>query len=44
MEERFGRDNVIALGTVDENGCPWVRSVNNYYEDGSFYGHVCALP
>lgn len=36
MEERFGKDNVIALATV-ENGVPWVRSVNGYYEDGAFY-------
>lgn len=43
MEERFGRDNVIALATVDENGCPWVRSVNSYYEDGSFYVVTHAL-
>lgn len=36
MEERFGKDSVIALATV-ENGVPWVRNVNGYYEDGAFY-------
>lgn len=36
MQERFGKDQVVALATV-ANGQPWVRSVNAYYEDGSFY-------
>ena len=36
MKERFGKDNVIALATV-EDGVPHVRSVNGYYEDGAFY-------
>lgn len=36
MNERFGKDNIIALATV-ENGIPHVRSVNAYYEDGAFY-------
>lgn len=36
MIERFGRDTVIALATV-ENGVPCVRNVNAYYEDGAFY-------
>lgn len=36
LTERFGKNNVIALATV-ENGIPWVRNVNAYYEDGSFY-------
>lgn len=34
--ERFGKDSLIALATV-ENGSPQVRTVNAYYEDGSFY-------
>ncbi|MDO4740291.1 MAG: pyridoxamine 5'-phosphate oxidase family protein [Eubacteriales bacterium] len=37
MDERFGCDSLIALATVDGAGTPWVRSVNGYYEDGSFY-------
>lgn len=36
MNERFGQDTIIALATVEE-GIPSVRSVNAYYENGSFY-------
>lgn len=36
MKERFGRDSLIALATVDE-GIPYVRTVNGYYEDCAFY-------
>lgn len=36
MEERFGRDSIIALATSAGN-IPYVRNVNAYYEDGSFY-------
>ncbi len=36
MNERFGKDSVIALATV-ENGIPYVRNVNAYYEDEAFY-------
>lgn len=42
MSERFGHDNVIALATT-ENGVPYVRYVNAYYEDGSFYTITYAL-
>ena len=35
MTERFGKDNVISLATV-ENGAPSVRSVNTFYENGAF--------
>ena len=42
MNERFGRDNVLALATV-ENGLPQVRYVNAYYENGSFYVFTYAL-
>ena len=35
MIERFGKDTVIALATV-ENGIPYVRYVNAYYENGQF--------
>lgn len=34
--ERFGRDSIIALATVEE-GMPDVRNVNAYYENGAFY-------
>jgi len=36
MLERFGKDSVIALATVQGN-IPHVRSVNAYYADGAFY-------
>jgi len=42
LQERFGKDNVIALATV-ENGLPAVRYVNAYYEDGAFYVITYAL-
>lgn len=42
MNERFGRDTVIALATV-EHETPYVRNVNAYYENGSFYVITYAL-
>ncbi len=36
MVERFGKDTVIALAT-EENGMPYVRFVNAFYEDRYFY-------
>ena len=42
MIERFGKDTVIALATV-EHEMPYVRNVNAYYEDGSFYIITYAL-
>lgn len=36
MTERFGKDTVIALATP-EDGVPFVRYVNAFYEDGAFY-------
>lgn len=36
MIERFGRDSLISLATVDGT-TPWVRTVNSYYENGAFY-------
>ena len=42
MEERFGQDTVIVLGTTDGD-YPAMRYVNAYYEDGSFYVITYAL-
>lgn len=42
MQERFGQDGVLSLATV-EDGAPWVRSVNAWYEDGAFYVITYAL-
>jgi len=36
MLERFGKDSLIALATT-ENGKPFVRNVDSFYEDGAFY-------
>ena len=36
MVKRFGKDNVIALATT-ENGIPYVRNVNAFYENKAFY-------
>ena len=36
MIERFGKDNIIALATTVDNK-PYVRSVNSFYDKGSFY-------
>ena len=36
MMERFGKEPIIALATM-ENATPYVRYVNAYYENGSFY-------
>ena len=42
MIERFGKDTVISLSTV-ENRIPYVRYVNAYYEKGAFYIITYAL-
>ncbi len=42
MVERFGKDALIALATI-ENGVPYVRHVNAYYENGAFYIITYAL-
>ena len=36
MNERFGKDSLIALATAEGN-TPYVRAVNSYYMDGAFY-------
>lgn len=42
MNNRFGKDNVIALATI-ENNIPYVRSVNAFYNDKAFYVITYAL-
>ncbi len=42
MIERFGKDTIIALATI-ENEVPYVRYVNAYYENGAFYVITYAL-
>lgn len=42
MDERFKKDSIIALATLD-GGLPCVRNVSGYYEDGAFYVITYAL-
>lgn len=42
MMERFGKDTIISLATV-ENEIPYVRNVNAYYDNGSFFILTYAL-
>lgn len=42
MNERFGKDSLIALATVSDN-MPFVRTVNSYYENSCFYVITYAL-
>ncbi|MCI8387168.1 MAG: pyridoxamine 5'-phosphate oxidase family protein [Clostridiales bacterium] len=42
MNERFGKDSLIAIATVNGDK-PEVRAVNSYYEDGAFYVITHAL-
>lgn len=42
MNERFGKDNIIAIATV-KDGKPHVRNVDGFYEDGAFYVITYAL-
>lgn len=40
--ERFGKDSLIALATVEE-GVPYVRIVDGYYDNRAFYVLTYAL-
>lgn len=42
MIERFGKDTIISLATI-ENAVSYVRNVNAYYENGAFYIITYAL-
>ena len=42
MTERFAKDSLITLATI-ENGIPYARVVDAYYEDGAFYIITYAL-
>ena len=37
LKERFEKDLLISIATVDETGKPWVRTVDAIYIDGAFY-------
>lgn len=42
ITERFGKDSLIALATTEE-GVPYVRTVNGYYDNRAFYVLTHAL-
>ncbi len=37
LKERFEKDSLISIATVDKAGKPWVRTVDAIYIDGAFY-------
>jgi len=43
LNERFGKDSIMSLATVDEKGMPWVRSINAIFCEDSFYTITYAL-
>jgi len=43
LSERFGKDSLMALATVDEKGIPWVRTIDAIFCEDSFYTITYAL-
>ena len=43
MNERFSKDSLMALATVDETGKPWVRTIDAIFYEDSFYTITYAL-
>ena len=43
LNERFGKDSLMALATVDEKGTPWVRTIDAIFYEDSFYTITYAL-
>ena len=37
LKERFEKDSLISIATVDKTGKPWVRTVDAIYINGAFY-------
>lgn len=37
LKDRFEKDSLISIATVDKTGTPWVRTVDAIYIDGAFY-------
>lgn len=37
LKDRFEKDSLISIATVDKTGKPWVRIVDAIYIDGAFY-------
>lgn len=43
LNERFSKDSLIALATIDEKGLPWVRTIDAIFVKDSFYTITYAL-
>ena len=43
LNERFCKDSLMALATVDENGTPWVRTIDAIFYKDSFFTITYAL-
>lgn len=43
LQERFGKDSLMALATIDSKGNPWVRTIDAIFYEGSFYTITYAL-
>ena len=37
LKDRFEKDSLISIATIDKTGKPWVRTVDAIYIDGAFY-------
>ena len=43
LNERFCKDSLMALATVDDKGIPWVRTIDAIFYKDSFYTITYAL-
>ena len=43
ISERFAKDSLMALATVDEKGTPWCRTIDAIFIEDSFYTITYAL-
>ena len=43
LNERFGKDSLMALATIDAKGMPWVRTIDAVFHKDSFYTITYAL-
>lgn len=43
LNERFSKDSLMALATVDDGGIPWVRTIDAIFYKDSFYTITYAL-
>lgn len=43
LNERFSKDSLMALATIDINGAPWVRTIDAIFYEDSFYTVTYAL-